>query len=262
MQFALRHAPFIVAIVLASLSSSSANRGSEKLDASIAVEAADDSSQTEKLVVLDNSSRNDDCKRLCDGQESCKSYPNLCGKCDICANTAFLKFRRSMDAFTQATCVEQKTITDKVLGNPQPWCGFLFTPEQGCFYADTELSDGSMYWGCYYVRTVSQELKWHDHNGKLLYPTGILYDGDFKCGTMEGSGTWFYEDGQAMVTPMKAGKAAGDGLIWSAERDQVFVAKDGEVVKDAEGKQKEIPWQHANAILETDLKRDIPKKRV
>ena len=76
--------------------------------------------------------------------------------------------------------------------------------------------------GCYYLTTVHQDFVRHDHNGFFLFidayaPTSrLLYVGDFKCGKMTGTGTFYFQDGTAIQSKVKDGTMYGTGIKWSA----------------------------------------------
>ena len=70
----------------------------------------------------------------------------------------------------------------------------------------------------------------HDHNGFLLLKSGALYKGDFKCGDMTGTGTWYLPNGKALQGKFKKGKMYGTGYMWTADRKIAYELKDRKLV--------------------------------
>lgn len=116
---------------------------------------------------------------------------------------------------------------------------------EGDFRAGVMHGQGT-YWfvsGDKYVGAYKNGLQ--DGQGVYTEAGGDSYSGEWKMGVREGRGIKTFADGEFMVSRFAGDVPIGDAAVWSADRQQAWLIKDGNL-----GDVKVITLEEAEAVAE------------
>ena len=85
----------------------------------------------------------------------------------------------------------------------------------------------------------------HEGHGVYTDASGDKYEGEWKMGVREGRGIKTFADGEFMISRFAGDVPVGDAAVWSADRKEAWLIKDGNLADV-----KEISLEEADRVAE------------